>query len=103
MEHTSKNIQTIAFFFFLLTGAAYLLTSLLAANNNFLPISQKLEETLLLPAVLMGLIYAATSVLDTLASEGKNSRIQMILTTLFFVAIGITVIIAHFAFPLNKL
>ncbi len=103
MEHTSKNIQTIAFFFFLLTGASYLLTSLLNANEKLLPLSQKLEEALLLPAVLMGLIYAATSVLDTLASEGKNSRIQMALTTIFFVLIGVATIAAHFVFPLIKL
>lgn len=102
MEHTSKNIQTIAFFFFLITGAAYLLATLLAANSSFLPISQKLEEVLLLPAILMGLIYAATSVLDTLASEGKNSRIQMVLTTTFFIIIGIAVMIAHFVFPMVK-
>lgn len=77
--------------------------SLLALNKNFLPLSQKLEETLLLPAVLMGLIYAATSVLDTLASEGKNSRIQMILTTTFFILIGVAVLIAHFGFPIIKI
>lgn len=102
MEHTSKNINTIAFFFFFAIGAAYLLTSLLAANKNFLPLSEKLGQTLLLPTVLMGLVYGATSVLDTLASEGKNSRIQMILTIVFFVLVAIAVLVAHFVFPVIK-
>ena len=71
-------------------------------NKNFLPLSQKLGETLLLPTIIMGLIYGGTSVLDTLASEEKNSRIQVILTALCFVLIGATIIIVHFAFPVTK-
>lgn len=102
MEHTSKNIQTIAFFFFLVTGAGYLLASLLSLNQALLPLSQKLGSALMLPAVLMGLIYGATSVLDTLASEEKNSRIQVILTAICFVLIGAAIIIAHFVLPQVK-
>lgn len=99
MEHTSKNIQTIAFFFFLVTGSSYLLANLLSLNQAFLPLSQKLGSALLLPAVLMGLIYGATSVLDTLASEEKNSRIQIILTAICFVLIGATIVVVHFVLP----
>ena len=75
------------------------MSKLLALNDNFLPLSQKLGEVLLLPTAIMGLIYAGTSVLDTLASEEKNSRIQVTLTAIVFGLAAGAVIAAHFIFP----
>ena len=96
MENTSKNIQTIAFFFFFATGGAYLLSSLLAENQNFLPLTATLRSTLFLPAIIMGLTYGAASILDTLASEGKNSRMQMATTIGLFFLVGAGITFIHF-------
>lgn len=102
MENTLKNIQTVAFCFFFALGIGYLLSSLLVLNGNFLPVSNTVKQILFLPTIVMGMGYTASSILQGLASEGKNSRIQTITVIGFTIIIAAIVIFIHFGIPLNK-
>jgi hypothetical protein len=98
MEQTSKNIQTLAFFFFSACGTVYLISSLLVSTGNFLPTSQTLKNALLLPTIIMGLAYAASCILENLALEGKNSRIQVLMAIAVTGFLTVMITIIHFGF-----
>ncbi len=99
MENTLKNIQTIAFIFFLILGIGYLVSSLFVLNGNFLPISATVKKTLFFPFIVMGVAYSASSVLDGVATEGKNSRMQtVVIMTLALLIIGVIAFV-HFGLP----
>lgn len=87
----------MAFFFFTVLGLGYILSSLMAANSNFLPLTQTLKNILFLPMIIMGLVYGGTSVLETLALEDKNSRIQVAVIGVIFSLLALLTIIIHFA------
>ena len=99
MENTLKNIQTVAFCFFFALGSGYLLSSLLVLNSNFLPVSNTVKQILFLPTIVMGMGYTASSILQGLASEEKNSRIQTITVIGFTIVIAAIVIFIHFGTP----
>lgn len=99
MENTLKNIQTVAFFFFLVLGIGYLLSSLLALGGNLLPVSETIKQTLFLPFFIMAITYTASSVLQGLASEGKNTRIQIISVIGVAALITLAALFVHFGVP----
>lgn len=99
MENTLKNIQTVAFFFFFTLGLGYLISSLLVLNDNFLPTSATVKQVLFLPAILMAIAYLTSSILQGLASEEKNSRMQTIVV-IGMSLIGTAIVLAlYFGFP----
>lgn len=99
MENTLKNIQTVAFFFFLVLGIGYLLSSLLVLSGNLLPVSGTLKQALFLPFLIMSIAYAASSVLQGLASEGKNTRIQTASVIGVAALISLAALLIHFGVP----
>lgn len=102
MENTLKNIQIVAFFFFFTLGIGYLLSGLMVLNGNFLPTSQTIKESLFLPLIMMGIAYGASSILEGLASEEKNSRIQTTLVVGLALLIAALAIFIHFGIPSAK-
>lgn len=101
MENTLKNIQTVAFCFFFTLGIGYLLSSLLVLNGDFLPISNTVKQILFLPSIIMGIGYTASSILQGLASEGKNSRIQTIAVMGLSLILAALIIFIHFGTPVQ--
>ncbi len=99
MENTLKNIQTVAFFFFFTLGLGYFISSLLVLNNNFLPTSATIKQALFLPTILMAIAYLASSVLQGLASEEKNSRMQTIIVIGVSFVVTAIVLTLYFGLP----
>lgn len=99
VENTLKNIQTVAFIFFLILGIGYLVSSLFVLSGNFLPISATVKKTLFFPFIVMSIAYTASSILDGVASEEKNSRMQTVTTIVMAVIIIALIAFVHFGLP----
>lgn len=54
---------------------------------------------LFLPFIIMGIGYASSSVLQGLASEGKNSRIQTVIVMGCAIILATLITLVHFGFP----
>lgn len=99
MEETAKNIRVMSATFFICLAFGYLISSLMAQQKWGLPTTATLSSVLILPASIIGIIFATSSIYASLAQEEKNSRIALIIL-LVIAGIAITAVSAgHFLTP----
>lgn len=98
MEETTKNIRAMSAVFFLCLAFGYIIGSLMSQQKWGLPATETLSGVLLLPTAIIGVVFAASSMLVSLAREEKNSRIALIVTTVVASLAIIGLIAGHFLF-----
>jgi hypothetical protein len=98
IKPTIINIKKISLLFFLLFGAVHLISSALLTNNLFYKQSLIVNQTLDIPFILTGLLYAFSSIrLSFTDNEEPHKTLDIFLIAIIIAAL-ITIISVDFIF-----
>ena len=58
-----------------------------------------IKKTLFFPFIIMGVAYTTSNILDGVATEGKNTRMQTVVTITLALIIIAAIAFVHFGLP----